>query len=50
MHAPASHYTQLIKAKATELGFDFCGVAKADFLADEAPLLETWLKTGCTAR
>ena len=46
MHSPASHYTQLIKAKATELGFDFCGVARADFLEDEAPRLETWLKNG----
>jgi len=46
MHSPASHYTQLIKAKAAELGFDFCGVAKADFLEDEAPRLETWLKNG----
>ena len=46
MHAPAHHYTQQIKAKATELGFDFCGVARADFLEEEAPLLETWLKNG----
>ncbi|GAA4403894.1 tRNA epoxyqueuosine(34) reductase QueG [Nibrella viscosa] len=35
--------TQLIKAKATELGFDFCGIAKAEFLEDEAPRLEAWL-------
>jgi epoxyqueuosine reductase len=35
--------TQKIKAKATELGFDFCGIAKADFLHDEAPRLEAWL-------
>ncbi|WP_375444918.1 tRNA epoxyqueuosine(34) reductase QueG [uncultured Fibrella sp.] len=34
---------QKIKAKALELGFDFCGIAKADFLADEAPRLEAWL-------
>ncbi len=40
------NHTALIKAKATELGFDFCGVAKADFLEDEAPRLETWLKNG----
>jgi len=46
MHLSASHYTQLIKAKAAELGFDFCGVAKADFLEDEAPRLENWLKNG----
>lgn len=37
------HHTTLIKAKATELGFDFCGVSKAEFLEDEAPRLEDWL-------
>ena len=46
MHATASHYSRLIKAKAAELGFDFCGVAQADFLEEEAPQLETWLKNG----
>ena len=34
---------QKIKAKALELGFDFCGIAKADFLEIEAPRLENWL-------
>ena len=34
---------QKIKAKALDLGFDFCGIAKADFLAEEAPRLEAWL-------
>ena len=34
---------QKIKAKALSLGFDFCGIAKADFLAEEAPRLEAWL-------
>lgn len=46
MPAPAQQYTQLIKTRAAELGFDFCGVAKADFLEEEAPHLETWLKNG----
>ena len=32
-----------IKSKAIELGFDFCGISKADFLEDEARLLEIWL-------
>ena len=32
-----------IKSKATELGFDFCGVSRAEFLEEEAPRLETWL-------
>lgn len=35
--------SQLIKNKAIELGFDFCGISKADFLEVEAPRLENWL-------
>jgi len=35
--------TAIIKSKAHELGFSFCGISKADFLADEAPRLEEWL-------
>ncbi len=38
--------TLRIKAKATELGFDVCGVAKAEFLEEEAPRLEKWLNQG----
>jgi epoxyqueuosine reductase len=33
-----------IKNLATNLGFSFCGISKAEFLADEAPQLEAWLK------
>lgn len=36
--------TSLIKSKALELGFMFCGISKADFLKDEAAHLESWLK------
>lgn len=36
--------TQIIKQKAQELGFMYCGVSKADFLEDEARKLEIWLK------
>jgi epoxyqueuosine reductase len=36
-------HTALVKAKAAELGFDFCGVARAEFLEEEAPRLEAWL-------
>jgi epoxyqueuosine reductase len=36
--------SDFIKTKAKALGFDFCGIAKADFLEDEARLLDTWLK------
>ena len=35
-----------IKAKSHELGFLACGMARADFLADEAPRLEQWLRQG----
>ena len=35
--------TAFIKIKAKELGFDFCGISKAEFLSEEAKLLETWL-------
>jgi len=38
--------TDFIKTKATALGFSFCGVSKAEFLEDEAPRLEEWLKRG----
>ncbi len=35
--------TQLIKTEAKRLGFDYCGISKADFLEEEAPRLENWL-------
>ena len=35
--------SQFIKAKAVELGFDFCGISTAEFLEEEAPRLENWL-------
>ncbi len=36
----------LIKAKAHQLGFLACGVARAGFLEAEAPRLEQWLRQG----
>jgi epoxyqueuosine reductase len=36
--------SQLIKAEAMRLGFDQCGISKAEFLEEEAPRLEQWLK------
>ncbi|MBX0334770.1 tRNA epoxyqueuosine(34) reductase QueG [Pontibacter sp. HSC-14F20] len=39
-----AHNTYLIKQKAQELGFMYCGISKADFLEEEAPRLENWLK------
>lgn len=41
-----SKYSALIKAEAKRLGFYFCGIAKAEFLEEEAPRLENWLKAG----
>ena len=37
-------HTLMIKQKSKELGFDFCGIARAEFLEQEAPRLEKWLK------
>jgi epoxyqueuosine reductase len=36
----------LVKSLAAELGFSYCGISKAEFLKDEAPQLEEWLKRG----
>lgn len=41
-----SKNTTIIKQTAQKLGFDFCGISKSEFLADEAPRLEAWLKKG----
>ncbi len=38
-----SKHTQIVKAEAKRLGFDFCGIGKAEFLEEEAPRLEEWL-------
>jgi epoxyqueuosine reductase len=40
---PYTKNTTLIKTEAKRLGFDYCGVSKADFLEKEAPRLEKWL-------
>jgi epoxyqueuosine reductase len=42
---PEKH-TALIKQKANELGFFYCGISKADFLSEQAPRLEKWLASG----
>lgn len=39
-----TQHTYLIKSAAQELGFTYCGISKAEFLKDEAPRLEEWLK------
>ena len=35
--------TRYIKQRATDLGFQYCGISKAGFLEEEAPRLEKWL-------
>lgn len=37
-------HTALIKSEANRLGFLSCGISKAEFLEQEAPRLEKWLK------
>ncbi len=37
-------HTDFIKSTAHSLGFNFIGISKAEFLKDEAPRLEEWLK------
>lgn len=39
-----TRYTNLIKTEAKRLGFLSCGISKAEFLEEEAPRLEAWLK------
>ncbi|MBC7400911.1 MAG: tRNA epoxyqueuosine(34) reductase QueG [Mucilaginibacter sp.] len=43
MQQNKSAYSALIKEEALKLGFLFCGIAKAEFLEQEAPRLESWL-------
>ena len=38
--------TFIVKAIASDLGFDFCGISKAGFLENEAKNLESWLRKG----
>ena len=44
MSTKKQQYTALIKSRAKELGFLSCGVSRAEFLEEEAPRLERWLK------
>ena len=39
-------FSNIIKQEAKRLGFESCGIAKADFLEEEALNLENWLKNG----
>jgi len=41
-----NNYSQFVKQTATQLGFDYCGIAKASFLNEDAKRLESWLQKG----
>ena len=38
--------SEIIKSEALSIGFLSCGISKAEFLSEEAPKLENWLKSG----
>ncbi len=44
MNTLTAKHTQQIKFEASRLGFMACGISKAEFLEQEAPRLEAWLK------
>ena len=41
-----ANHTKIVKEIAALLGFDFCGIASAGFLNEDARRLETWLQQG----
>jgi epoxyqueuosine reductase len=44
--ADIQQHTQLIKQTAARLGFDYCGIAKAQRLDEDAARLQQWLNKG----
>lgn len=46
MNIRSSKNSALVKLISKKHGFDFCGISKAEFLEEEAPRLEAWLKKG----
>ncbi len=44
--ASSQLHTTLIKKAASQYGFDYCGIAKAQVLDDDARRLESWLQQG----
>jgi len=40
------NHSKFIKQTANQLGFDYCGIAKAEFLNEDAKRLEAWLQKG----
>lgn len=45
-----ARYSQMIKDEAKRLGFLSCGISKAEFLEEEAPRLEAYLKKGMNGK
>ncbi len=43
---PQSAHTSFVKQTAAQLGFDYCGIAKAMPLDEDARKLEAWLNKG----
>jgi len=43
---PSSQHTSWIKNRAAELGFSYCGIARAQQLDEDARRLEAWLSKG----
>ena len=46
MNTRNKKYSKLIKQSAKDLGFDYCGIAKAQKLDEDAHRLENWLNKG----
>jgi epoxyqueuosine reductase len=46
LHMSKQAFTQFIKSEARDLGFDYCGISKAERLDDDARRLEQWLNRG----
>ncbi|MDP3665600.1 MAG: tRNA epoxyqueuosine(34) reductase QueG [Sediminibacterium sp.] len=42
----SQHHTLIVKQTAQELGFSYCGIAKAEKLEEDARRLEAWLQQG----
>jgi epoxyqueuosine reductase len=42
----APQHSRIVKDEARLAGFDFCGISRAEFLEEEAPRLEKWLREG----
>ena len=38
------NHTKLVKEVSKQVGFDYCGISKAEFLKEEASRVESWLK------